>query len=137
MLLMASSYVLFFFFKQKTAYELRISYWSSDVCSSDLRALSVAALGDDGHGGCAAGRGVGGHPADAGRDVHRGSHLPGAGPGHQRGVHGHADAGVVRHHRVQCKGRVMVEAATEQALGLGAWAVSTSTDEGVRGLGLG
>src|SRR3546814_10176420 len=30
-------YFLFFFFKQKTAYELRISYWSSDVCSSDLR----------------------------------------------------------------------------------------------------
>src|SRR3546814_7412343 len=26
----------FFFFKQKTAYEMRISYWSSDVCSSDL-----------------------------------------------------------------------------------------------------
>src|SRR3546814_9412697 len=31
-------YVLsFFFFKQKTAYELRISDWSSDVCSSDLQ----------------------------------------------------------------------------------------------------
>src|SRR3546814_6034868 len=30
--------VLFFFFKQKTAYEMRISDWSSDVCSSDLRA---------------------------------------------------------------------------------------------------
>src|SRR3546814_1784940 len=31
------SYMLFFFFfKQKTAYELRISDWSSDVCSSDL-----------------------------------------------------------------------------------------------------
>src|SRR3546814_2856820 len=30
------SYVLFFFFKQKTAYGLRIRYWSSDVCSSDL-----------------------------------------------------------------------------------------------------
>src|SRR3546814_5773192 len=29
---------LFFFFKQKTAYEMRISDWSSDVCSSDLRA---------------------------------------------------------------------------------------------------
>src|SRR3546814_8082096 len=29
--------VLFFFFKQKTAYEMRISDWSSDVCSSDLR----------------------------------------------------------------------------------------------------
>src|SRR3546814_16140023 len=28
--------VAFFFFKQKTAYEMRISDWSSDVCSSDL-----------------------------------------------------------------------------------------------------
>src|SRR3546814_8351801 len=28
-----------FFFKQKTAYEMRISDWSSDVCSSDLRHL--------------------------------------------------------------------------------------------------
>src|SRR3546814_3870152 len=28
---------MFFFFKQKTAYEMRISDWSSDVCSSDLR----------------------------------------------------------------------------------------------------
>src|SRR3546814_4834462 len=33
---------VFFFFKQKTAYEMRISDWSSDVCSSDL---DVAALG--------------------------------------------------------------------------------------------
>src|SRR3546814_8334511 len=32
-------YVLFFFFKQKTAYEMRISDWSSDVCSSDLRVV--------------------------------------------------------------------------------------------------
>src|SRR3546814_17954609 len=30
--------MLFFFFKQKTAYEMRISDWSSDVCSSDLAA---------------------------------------------------------------------------------------------------
>src|SRR3546814_996785 len=29
----------FFFFKQKTAYEMRISDWSSDVCSSDLGAV--------------------------------------------------------------------------------------------------
>src|SRR3546814_3301124 len=29
--------MLFFFFQQKTAYEMRISDWSSDVCSSDLR----------------------------------------------------------------------------------------------------
>src|SRR3546814_7049010 len=31
-------YIYFFFFKQKTEYELRISDWSSDVCSSDLAA---------------------------------------------------------------------------------------------------
>src|SRR3546814_6935995 len=30
-------FVLFCFFKQKTAYEMRISDWSSDVCSSDLQ----------------------------------------------------------------------------------------------------
>src|SRR3546814_2428207 len=30
------SLLVFFFFKQKTAYEMRISDWSSDVCSSDL-----------------------------------------------------------------------------------------------------
>src|SRR3546814_10317331 len=35
----------FFFFKQKTAYEMRISDWSSDVCSSDLSELPQAALG--------------------------------------------------------------------------------------------
>src|SRR3546814_19170903 len=29
--------IIFFFFKQNTAYEMRISDWSSDVCSSDLR----------------------------------------------------------------------------------------------------
>src|SRR3546814_1393247 len=32
---------IFFFFKQKTAYEMRISDWSSDVCSSDLRRASL------------------------------------------------------------------------------------------------
>src|SRR3546814_7375734 len=38
----------FFFFKQKTAYEMRISDWSSDVCSSDLiaRVGLAAELGD-------------------------------------------------------------------------------------------
>src|SRR3546814_8200927 len=34
----------FFFFKQKTAYEMRISDWSSDVCSSDLPDLSIKLL---------------------------------------------------------------------------------------------
>src|SRR3546814_4548572 len=32
---------MFFFFKQKTAYEMRISDWSSDVCSSDLSHLEI------------------------------------------------------------------------------------------------
>src|SRR3546814_2510223 len=31
----------FFFFKQKTAYEMRISDWSSDVCSSDLQLVEL------------------------------------------------------------------------------------------------
>src|SRR3546814_10447313 len=40
---------IFFFFKQKTAYEMRISDWSSDVCSSDLsNALGVARRGAGG-----------------------------------------------------------------------------------------
>src|SRR3546814_15591311 len=34
----------FFFFKQKTAYEMRISDWSSDVCSSDLQAEQLLGL---------------------------------------------------------------------------------------------
>src|SRR3546814_5292713 len=32
---------MFFFFKQKTAYDMRISDWSSDVCSSDLQPLRM------------------------------------------------------------------------------------------------
>src|SRR3546814_11714076 len=48
-----------FFFKQKTAYEMRISDWSSDVCSSDL-----TGLGSAGHGGVGWGAGSGaGAPA--------------------------------------------------------------------------
>src|SRR3546814_3993642 len=38
--------LLIFFFKQKTAYEMRISDWSSDVCSSDL---SIRLIGDYTH----------------------------------------------------------------------------------------
>src|SRR3546814_10737635 len=45
--------VYYFFFKQKTAYEMRISDWSSDVCSSDLGSQRVVVaktdfVGDDG-----------------------------------------------------------------------------------------
>src|SRR3546814_5972983 len=42
---MSFVYVMFFFFKQKTAYEMRISDWSSDVCSSDLYLAGVLYLG--------------------------------------------------------------------------------------------
>src|SRR3546814_2271076 len=35
---LVNEWFVFFFFKQKTAYEMRISDWSSDVCSSDLSA---------------------------------------------------------------------------------------------------
>src|SRR3546814_1480941 len=41
----------FFFFKQKTAYEMRISDWSSDVCSSDLNAMHRAVKAEGGWGG--------------------------------------------------------------------------------------
>src|SRR3546814_7890631 len=46
----------FFFFKQKTAYEMRMSDWSSDVCSSDL--LPGIALVIAGRSACAAGAGA-------------------------------------------------------------------------------
>src|SRR3546814_6997185 len=49
--------IVFFFFKHKTAYEMRISDWSSDVCSSDL--LCVRPQGKGGSGAqalCLAGR---------------------------------------------------------------------------------
>src|SRR3546814_14273563 len=46
---LVSLIVCFFFFKQKTAYEMRISDWSSDVCSSDLHGDLRNALGR--HGG--------------------------------------------------------------------------------------
>src|SRR3546814_1344225 len=41
---MSLIFCLFCFFKQKTAYEMRISDWSSDVCSSDLPACRHPAL---------------------------------------------------------------------------------------------
>src|SRR3546814_8185607 len=86
---MVSSVLSFFFFKQKTAYEVRISDWSSDVCSSDLPDVPVA--GDvDGlpAGRAAACRGDGAVP---GHRPHRGAGGVGAG-GVRRG------GGAVRHH---------------------------------------
>src|SRR3546814_5984637 len=49
---MCSFYIgFFFFFKQKTAYEMRISDWSSDVCSSDLVELDLLEDAQDGIAG--------------------------------------------------------------------------------------
>src|SRR3546814_7560074 len=79
---------MIFFFKQKTAYEMRISDWSSDVCSSDLQR---------------------GHPHHAGLYLpvrrHRGRHQV-ADPPRDRGrhhfLHG-ADAGGVRRGRLDLR----------------------------------
>src|SRR3546814_10251450 len=64
---------MFFFFKRKTAYELRISDWSSDVCSSDLAAVGRAAVvggvpdRQAGHAADGNPGGTGGAAAQAGR----------------------------------------------------------------------
>src|SRR3546814_4960776 len=75
--------ILFFFFKQKTAYEMRISDWSSDVCSSDLLlagqpagTVARAAGADPGAG--AAGR-AGHRQADDRAAAHRRRRAVGAG----------------------------------------------------------
>src|SRR3546814_7532247 len=41
---MQCHFIACFFFKQKTAYEMRISDWSSDVCSSDLALVAIVVL---------------------------------------------------------------------------------------------
>src|SRR3546814_19098585 len=65
--------ICFFFFKQKTAYEMRISDWSSDVCSSDLRAAASATTAGR---GCAA--------ASADRSLRRIRRFRAAGEGARR-----------------------------------------------------
>src|SRR3546814_3141572 len=50
MFIMYLSLYFFFFFKQKTAYEMRISDWSSDVCSSDLLVAVADVAQADGAG---------------------------------------------------------------------------------------
>src|SRR3546814_3401743 len=60
--------VFFFFFKQKTAYEMRISDWSSDVCSSDLSRLFEGSARLD----------IAGDRLDPDRESHRTCRGPGA-----------------------------------------------------------
>src|SRR3546814_4274304 len=59
----------FFFFKQKTAYEMRISDWSSDVCSSDLLSGLHDASGFPDEAACLRGALPTGAPACPARDV--------------------------------------------------------------------
>src|SRR3546814_2571823 len=56
---------VFFFFKQKTAYEMRISDWSSDVCSSDL-AKTAFGLADWAADRCVGEYGIGACSVSAG-----------------------------------------------------------------------
>src|SRR3546814_3651331 len=63
---------LFFFFKQKTAYEMRMSDWSSDVCSSDLVADHRVDHPDQAHRLTVLGR----------EDLHAGLRQPGDLLGH-------------------------------------------------------
>src|SRR3546814_7515989 len=83
-------YVCFLFFKQKTAYEMRISDWSSDVCSSDLLAdRAVAGAEGERPHGAALGLRPGPHPAPGGAlreadGLSRRAELAGrVAPGHQ------------------------------------------------------
>src|SRR3546814_97880 len=70
--------LVFFFFKQKTAYELRISDWSSDVCSSDL----LDRRGRGGAGQSAQCRGVARADAGGARQAAEGGrHFAGGGAG--------------------------------------------------------
>src|SRR3546814_8468702 len=68
---------MFFFFKQKTAYEMRISDWSSDVCSSDLQEVGedYFGLGLSGRIVAPLGGGVFGHLTGAAGGFYRDTDL--------------------------------------------------------------
>src|SRR3546814_21182143 len=79
--------MFFFFFKQKTAYEMRISDWSSDVCSSDVNAESTDDAEDENGGRHNRRRNSQEHDEDADQrhiehdqhsiaDEHAGNHAP-------------------------------------------------------------
>src|SRR3546814_12189511 len=82
--------IYFFFFKQKTAYEMRISDWSSDVCSSDLHRRACPRQDADpllhvrrtaGNAEPLAERRLSGHSRTRARRWHRGDPAHGRGDG--------------------------------------------------------
>src|SRR3546814_15801357 len=94
----------FFFFKQKTAYEMRISDWSSDVCSSDLDRSIVAGTrmrrtGSCADGGCGKSLGYRGHCDGDDGDQDRHPH-PAHSAGHRgRVVRGYTGPGRAEYSR--------------------------------------
>src|SRR3546814_13340115 len=100
---------LFFFFKQKTAYEMRISDWSSDVCSSDLSGLDSDGARRSGYGLRRVGR---------------------AGPHRQlrvgRGVRTVDGAAVVRHRSATREGHMNPEQIDIGPARYSAWAFTSS-----------
>src|SRR3546814_1646644 len=89
--------VLFFFFKQKTAYERRISDWSSDVCSSDLLAAH-------------------GQPADAALD-HRGGQASAFGQLIDQGLRHRLDCAVDEDEIIRSAGRPAGGRSEERRVG--------------------
>src|SRR3546814_4769492 len=85
--------MLVFFFKQKTAYEVRISDWSSDVCSSDLRGGQDRTRAPPAGRGSARGRG----------DQLREPQVGAADGGQRRGHGGHSAQEIGR---ASCRERV-------------------------------
>src|SRR3546814_3100058 len=94
--------VVVFFFKQKTAYEMRISDWSSDVCSSDLLCRSQTRRADRGGVPASARAGIGTLCADRKEPgIHTCSLAAGAGAASgQAGVRNHEIG------RASCRERV-------------------------------
>src|SRR3546814_18791166 len=98
---------LFFFFKQKTAYDMRISDWSSDVCSSDLRGAHQAGELAEVHLGHEDPRVAGQDRSEVGRERVQvgqvgGGDPPAASPGPSRGTVDRAPGGAPAEHQHPC-----------------------------------
>src|SRR3546814_10707150 len=94
---MVSSLCFFFFFKQKTAYEMRISDWSSDVCSSDLCILGLVMHGMLDMLGC--------RPARLAKEGQE-HQPPRIEAGQQRREHADAKSDITKIGRASCRERV-------------------------------
>src|SRR3546814_5525031 len=96
--------VVVFFFKQKTAYEMRISDWSSDVCSSDLQSVAVRRAGEE----AAFLEGAGEVPraGRVGGEAEEAAIIFGVADHHQRGVGPRLGRGEHKIGRASCRERV-------------------------------